>query len=296
MKKNQGIHSEEIQKRVESLIAHEGLAGYGLYWVLIDLLSRSGNALEYDPKVLAYKTAAAAELLHSVCLGFGLFRVVGGVLCSVELSELNEIKNEKSAKARASVRSRWDKKAKTYENDTNVSFFDTNVLTVLFIKHLEEFRNFKDNIVYTTSSSLSLEDKNHGIVYQKRRKEKIYKKEKKRKEIDPECYEFAQWFLTLLPREIAERVKEHELENWADVYDKLRRIDKRSREEIIAVVRYGRTSWWSQNFLSPLKLRRNDPNGTPYYTVFYNQMKSSNANTTIEQRHHEREQFFDLED
>ena len=324
-----------MQKRVESLIAHEGLEGYGLYWVLIGLLRSEENKLEFDLSVLAWQTGAAPRLLNCVCLEFGLFRVVGGWLESIELFELMEEKQVKSDKARQSAQSRWNKnntdsvvamqvedinekstdferldfKEVTTSTDVSPLFEnaiasknDANALTSIDFNDLQnEEKNEKvaGLVVYTTSSlSLEEEEKYHGIVYQKRIKEKTNKKEKKRKELDLECYEFANWFRSLLPNDIAERVKETDIENWADTYDKLIRVDKHSREEIKAVVEFGRSGWWAKNFLSPMKLRRPDKDGTPYYTVFYNQMRTERNGSAraVQERHSRRAQLFGLED
>ncbi len=329
------LHSPQMQKRVESLIAHKGLEGYGLYWVLIGLLREEDNKLEYDLSVLSWQTGAPRALLDCVCSEFFLFRIVGGWLESIELFELMEEKQVKSAKARLSVQSRWNKQSTEsvvavqeddrsekstgferidleglsvsvnvsplFEN-TNVSKNDTNVLTSLDFNELqshEKNEKVAGLVVYTTSSlSLEEEEKYHGIVYQKRNKEKTNKKEKKRKELDLECHEFANWFRSLLPDDIAARVKEKDLENWADTYDKLIRVDKHPREEIKAVVEFGRSGWWAKNFLSPMKLRRPDKDGTPYYTVFYNQMRTERNGTAraVQERHSRRAQLFGLEE
>ena len=353
-KKNRSIHSDGVRKRIETLIARRGLECYGLYWRLIDLLRQNDNKMEFDPELLAWETGGRAADVNCVCQEFGLFRVVGGWLESIELYELNEEESAKSAKARQSVRSRWEKQKNQFvvaslnenrsssvgvntendvstisldtnvsKNDTNVSNLDTNVPSTLFLdtnvsnlgtnvvstlfldtnvskNDTNVSKNdLQDNIVYTTSSLLKEEEEEyHGIVYQKRNKEKINKREKKRKELGPECYAFANWFLTLLPKDIAERIKDRDIENWADTYDKLIRIDKRTAAEVKAVVEYGRNGWFAQNFLSPAKLRRLDPNGTPYYTVFYNHMRSrSNGSVTgIEERHNRRAELFGIED
>jgi hypothetical protein len=62
-------------------------------------------------------------------------------------------------------------------------------------------------------------------------------------------------------------------QSFAECYDKLVRLDKRSPEEIRAVCQWARTdSFWRSNFMSPSKLRdRKD--GIQWFDVFTEKMK-----------------------
>lgn len=61
---------------------------------------------------------------------------------------------------------------------------------------------------------------------------------------------------------------------WLDEIDKLNRIDKVDFEIIKSVVQKTRAdSFWSKNFQSLLKLRKNDKDGIKYFTRFYNTFK-----------------------
>lgn len=94
---------------------------------------------------------------------------------------------------------------------------------------------------------------------------------------------FVEWFLKLLADTGAEAIKTTatDLENWADVYEKLIRIDKRTGKEIAAVCRWARgNDFWCSNFLSPAKLRKKNRDGVLYFDVFNNRMKSDAHPTT----------------
>jgi hypothetical protein len=66
---------------------------------------------------------------------------------------------------------------------------------------------------------------------------------------------FAAWFRATLSPDV--RLSEGWEKAWAVTYDELIRIDKRPSKELRAVCEFGRNdSFWSENFLSPAKLRK----------------------------------------
>jgi Helix-turn-helix domain len=80
--------------------------------------------------------------------------------------------------------------------------------------------------------------------------------------------QLAQMFSRLLPKNRPQLKKNWE-EEWARTFDDLMRIDGRTIPEIEEVCRWARgDDFWARNFLSPLKLRRRDRDGTMYYDVF----------------------------
>lgn len=78
------------------------------------------------------------------------------------------------------------------------------------------------------------------------------------KKASDEGYKFVDWFLALLKETEAPKldVTDSMRNRWADTYDKMIRIDKRTKEQIVAVCKWARNdSFWRQNFLSPNRLR-----------------------------------------
>jgi len=62
---------------------------------------------------------------------------------------------------------------------------------------------------------------------------------------------------------------------WKSEIEKLNRIDKHEFRRIIQVVKWARQdSFWSQNFLSLMKLRLKDKQSVPYFKVFENRIKA----------------------
>jgi hypothetical protein len=73
-----------------------------------------------------------------------------------------------------------------------------------------------------------------------------------------EGYRFVDWFVLLLAETGAPNIEVSAAtrNRWADCYDKMIRIDKRTKEQVVLVCKFGRHDpFWRQNFFSPSKLR-----------------------------------------
>ena len=71
--------------------------------------------------------------------------------------------------------------------------------------------------------------------------------------------------------------------NWLQTLKRLITIDKLDPEIILQIIKFTRENdFWSKNFLSVTKLRKNNRDGVKYVTVFYEQMKSKNGKQTYE--------------
>ena len=90
-----------------------------------------------------------------------------------------------------------------------------------------------------------------------------------------EAYEFADWFRTIT----TETVK-FDRDAWAQVWDQLRRVDRRKdvEEMKLAIQRARADPFWSTNFYSPLKLRKRNDDGVMYIDVFIEKMKPKQQN------------------
>lgn len=64
--------------------------------------------------------------------------------------------------------------------------------------------------------------------------------------------------------------------NWLQTIDGLLRIDKIPANELLSIIRKAREhDFWSKNFLSITKLRKNNREGVKYIQVFYEQFKNN---------------------
>jgi hypothetical protein len=82
---------------------------------------------------------------------------------------------------------------------------------------------------------------------------------------------FADWFRSTLPGDI--RLADSWRDQWARCYDDLIRLDKRTKEEISRVCKWARAdAFCARHFLSPVKLRRRNPDGVTYFDTLTAQM------------------------
>lgn len=113
--------------------------GYGLFWAIVEKLR---EATDYvcvkDYNLIAYDLRVDASIIKSIIEDFGLFVFTdcGKYFYSERLMRSMDKKEEKSTKAKLSVKNRWDKfrenKAKEFENDTEVirTYNESNTIKV----------------------------------------------------------------------------------------------------------------------------------------------------------------------
>lgn len=100
-------------------------------------------------------------------------------------------------------------------------------------------------------------------------------KEEKNNRVEPsqEGFQFSNWFESLRPSHM--KTTPAEKRKWAEDYDKLKRLDGKSKDQIKAVCKWARKDdFWQTNFLSPLKLRKKNKDGVKYFDVFETNMKT----------------------
>lgn len=101
---------------------------------------------------------------------------------------------------------------------------------------------------------------------------KEIQRRKSNREISPEGIQFAQWFKSSLPESL--NLKSNWQHAYAETYDQLVSIDKRTPEQIREVSRWARTDdFWKSNFMSPSKLRDRNSGGIQYFDVFAEKMR-----------------------
>ena len=95
----------------------------------------------------------------------------------------------------------------------------------------------------------------------------------------PAASSFVQFFEDLLRETGYEgAVTDTHRKNWASTYDKLVRLDGKTDDEIRAICSWARNDeFWSKNFLTAVKLRRNDKDGVRYLDKFKEQIRQQTA-------------------
>jgi hypothetical protein len=144
------------------LIEELGLEGYGIYWVLIEILRDQPNysyPLRMIP-IISRKYNTTSPKVETVIRNYGLFEINEEAFFSLSLNLRMEQKEAKSLKAKESIALRWNKK---YENDTNVlqRLNDSNTIKESKVKEIKE----KENKVNIDLDSRKLEFKQTLIPF-----------------------------------------------------------------------------------------------------------------------------------
>lgn len=113
-------------EKIRDLMREHGMIGYGLFWAIVEELYHNTNVLRTQYKRIAYDLRTDEILVKSVVEDFGLFVIKDGFFSSNSIQRRIEQRQVKSAKARESIKKRWDSKnTNVSKNDTNVSKNDT---------------------------------------------------------------------------------------------------------------------------------------------------------------------------
>lgn len=247
--------------KIQKILLKLGHEGKSVFWDLVEMMyENNGKLIMADCESYAFALRTNCELIANLIENFNVFKIseCGTFFYSDSINKRLELRVEKSNKARESVKKRWDKSQQNNDVDTNVlrSAYDSNTIK-------ENKRKVKDK------------EKNNTFIQSTILAENEFSTRKIENEFSDEGKFFAAEFQKTLPP--SQSVKDADLKNWAETFDKLIRIDKRAKDEIYAVVRFARNdSFWKSNFMSANKLRMKDRSGVLYYDVFLTKMKSGN--------------------
>ena len=96
-------------ENVVALICEYGMAGYGLYWCLVEKLYEADGHLEANYKLLAFDLRVDAAMIKAVIEKSKLFKVKNGKFYSESVLRRLEIRRAKTGKASMAADKRWDK-------------------------------------------------------------------------------------------------------------------------------------------------------------------------------------------
>jgi hypothetical protein len=96
-------------EKIRKLLKRHGMAGYGIYWAIVEDLYNNGNSLEADFESIAYDMRAEYDIVKSVIRDFGLFVFENGSFGSLSIERRLEERSRLSEKARQKALKRWNK-------------------------------------------------------------------------------------------------------------------------------------------------------------------------------------------
>lgn len=278
-------------EKILCLRADYGMTGYGVFWILIEMMFENQDTqLSFKHiKGIAYSLNIEGELLTNIinsCIEYGLFVSDGKNFWSESLRKRKGTYiNKREKKVEAGLKSAEARRLKVLENakqnsnfaeqQSNLALTHTNYTQTSFEQNSNTSETVFEQNLNSVPTEFNIEEtKSNKLKEIKEKEKKIYNSSSPKSEISEEGKEFAKFFKELLPP--TQKVSEADLKNWADTFDKLVRIDKRSIDEIYQVTEWARKdSFWGEqgNFLSACKLRCKSKDGVMYYDIFLQKFK-----------------------
>jgi len=124
-------YNPRVDKKMKPLLRQHNMAGYGVYWCIVEDLYNNANALPTDYASIAYSLHTDEEVVRSVVEDFGLFVVQGDMFYSESVKRRLNDRALKSEKASASAAARWgNQPPKPSERNANAlpSHTDSNAI------------------------------------------------------------------------------------------------------------------------------------------------------------------------
>jgi uncharacterized protein YdaU (DUF1376 family) len=99
-------------ENIIKLLRVNGVEGYGIYWMVVEMLYEGGGSIPHDYELIAYEMRTQCERIKSVCEGFDLFYFKDGRIYSKSVDRRLAERENRSRKAYNSAMKRWDGNAK----------------------------------------------------------------------------------------------------------------------------------------------------------------------------------------
>lgn len=119
-------YNARSDRKLVSLTMKYKMEGIGIYWSIVEMLyEEEGYISTVEYERIAFELRTSYDIVLSVIQDFDLFKVVDGKFYSESVNKRILMMKEKSEKAKASVKARWNKPPDTnvlrneYERNTN---------------------------------------------------------------------------------------------------------------------------------------------------------------------------------
>jgi hypothetical protein len=100
-------YSARNDEKIKRLIKSHGMAGYGLFWAIIEDLYHNNNSLGLDYPFLAYEYRVSEDVIKSIINDFSLFTNDDKTFGSTSISKRIDLRKEKSKTASDNAFKRW---------------------------------------------------------------------------------------------------------------------------------------------------------------------------------------------
>lgn len=102
-------YNTRSDEKVKLMIRRHGMAGYGIFWALVEDLYQNANALQLDCEGIASDYKTTEDVIRSIIFDFGLFKFQKSknIFSSDTVASRLEMRKEKSVRATKSAEYRW---------------------------------------------------------------------------------------------------------------------------------------------------------------------------------------------
>lgn len=114
-------YNARSDEKIVKLLSLHGMAGYGVFWAIVENLYNNENRLELDYEKIAFQLHIDdKKIIESVINDFKLFKISEDNFSSKSVARRLKERDNKSEKARQSAFQRWNKEdANASKNDAN---------------------------------------------------------------------------------------------------------------------------------------------------------------------------------
>jgi len=100
-------HHARADEKIIKMLKTAGPEGYGLYWMIVEMLHENQGSIPKDYELLAYELRTQCERIKAVCEDYDLFYERDGRISSLSVDRRLQERAEKSTKAKSSAMKRW---------------------------------------------------------------------------------------------------------------------------------------------------------------------------------------------
>ena len=102
-------YNTRVDVKIKNLIRVHGMAGYGIFWSIVEDLYQNENSIPLDYESVAYDLRCDVSVAKSVINDFNLFVILDGKFGSVSVQQRIDERNSRSKNAKVIASKRWDK-------------------------------------------------------------------------------------------------------------------------------------------------------------------------------------------
>ncbi len=138
-------HDYHAREHLRDVRKDWGLAGYGFYWCIVEILHENGGYIkESDVESIAYDLRVEPDMAKAVLYNYGMFQIKKGRICSTRVLENLQKREEISQIRRQAAEQRWERPDDSEIPELVISEEDYGKLTPAEMRKHREF--YADNM------------------------------------------------------------------------------------------------------------------------------------------------------